>query len=69
MTPIRTSACNLTLVADDCFDLPATKGDGFFATYWAPDAEELAMIAAGMPIKLTIIGGGHPPVRLEVDTL
>ncbi len=69
MTPIRTSACNITFVLEGCDDLPAARGDGFTATYWKPDAEELAMIAAGMPIKLSIMGDGVPPVSLEVDTL
>ena len=69
MTPIRTSACNLLLHADGCSDLPAARGADFIATYWQPSAEEMAMIAAGIPIKLTIFGHQHPPVAIEVDTL
>lgn len=69
MTPIRTSACNLMLVAEGCFDLPAARGADFIATYWKPTPEEMALIAAGFPVKLTIIGHAHPPVSLEVDTL
>lgn len=69
MKPIRTLACNINLVADGCGDLPAYKGDDYFASYWIPDKEELAMLNAGMPIKLSIIGAGHPPVMIEVDTL
>lgn len=69
MTPIRTSACNLMLTADGCFDLPAAKGADFIATYWAPSDEEKAMIAAGFPVKLTIVGHAHPPVMLEVEAL
>lgn len=73
MTPIRTSACNITFVLAGCADLPASRGEAdgipFISTYWKPDAEELAMIAAGMPIKLSILGERPQPVSLEVDTL
>jgi len=69
MVPIRTSACNITFVLAGCDDLPAARGDGFVATYWKPDAEELALLAAGFPIKLSIMGEGVPPVAVEVETL
>jgi hypothetical protein len=73
VTPIRTSACNATFVLGGCDDLPARKDDEFgmptISTYWRPDAEELAAIAAGLPIKLTVIGTNPQPVRLEVDAL
>lgn len=69
MTPINTSACNTTFVAPGCADLPAAKGDDFIATYWKPDAEELAMLNAGFPVKLSILGTGLPPVAVEVEAL
>lgn len=69
MSPFRTSACNVTFVLDGCDDLPAARGDGFVATYWKPDAEELALLAAGFPIKLSFMGSAPPPVVVEVDTL
>lgn len=69
MSPIRTSACNMTYVAPGCTDLPAARGDGFTATYWKPDAEELAMLNAGFPVKLSIVGAGMPPVAVEVEAL
>lgn len=69
MKPIRTSACNVTFVAEGCADLPAARGDGFVATYWQPDAEELALLAAGFPVKLSFMGSAPPPVAIEVDTL
>jgi hypothetical protein len=33
---------------------------------WLPTPEELAAIAAGAPIHLTIFAGAHPPVMLSV---
>jgi hypothetical protein len=69
MTPIRTSSCNVTFTAPGCDDLPAARGDGFIATYWKPDTEELALLAAGFPIKLSVLGTAPQPVSVEVDTL
>lgn len=73
MTPIKTSACNATFVLDGCADLPARRSeeDGWpvVSTYWRPTDEELAAIAAGLPIKLTLIGTAPQPIRLEVDAL
>lgn len=47
----------LDIVADDC---------PFMVTAWEPTPEELAMLAAGAPVFLWIMGQAHPPVRLEV---
>ena len=33
---------------------------------WMPTPEELAAIAAGAPIHLSVYGNGHPPVMLTV---
>ncbi len=43
-------------------------GDGTPAmqTAWEPTPAEIAMIASGQPIILTILGTGHPPVLIEV---
>jgi hypothetical protein len=35
---------------------------------WEPTTEERQQLAAGAPIWLTIVGRGHPPVRLEVSS-
>ena len=45
-----------------------TFGDGTpaMATAWQPTPEEVARIAAGAPIYLTLLGSAHPPVLLEV---
>ena len=69
MIAIQTSACNRTYVAPGCADLPVYQGEDFIVTWWRPDPEELAMIAAGMPIKLCFLGQSVPPVSLGVDTL
>jgi hypothetical protein len=67
--PIRTSACNMTFVAPDCGDLPAARGDGFVSTYWQPDAEDLAAIAAGLPIRISWPGSHAMPISVEVEAL
>lgn len=43
-------------------------GDGTPAmmTAWAPTPDELARIAAGAPIYLTLLGSAHPPVCMDV---
>ena len=69
MTPIKTSACNIELTWSRGESLPAAGGDGFISSYWKPTAEELAMLAAGFPIKLSILGDRHPPVAVEVEAL
>lgn len=69
MTPINTSACDVTFVAPGCFDLPACRGDGFIATYWKPDAEELAMIAAGFPVRISIRGEAPIPMAVDVEVI
>jgi hypothetical protein len=69
MTRMKTSACNLDLTWTRGESLPASVGDGFISSYWKPNAEELAMLAAGFPIKLSILGERHPPVAVEVEAL
>ena len=69
MSPIRTPACNGTLVAPGCADLPVAWGDGFVCSYWTPDAEDLAALNAGLPLRLSFQGRTHPPVAVEVEAL
>lgn len=69
MKPIPTVATNKVLVAPGCDDLPVAQGDGFLSSYWKPNAEELAALNAGLPIKLSFLGTTHPPVAVEVEAL
>jgi hypothetical protein len=66
---MRTANCNTTFVAAGCADLPASVGDGFISTYWKPSQEDLVLLAAGFPVKLSILGGGLPPLAMEVESL
>lgn len=36
---------------------------------WLPTPEEIARIAAGAPIYLTVVGGMHPPVAMTVGPI
>lgn len=68
MTPVRTIGTNTVLQGAGCFDLPICR-DAEAETqtsWWAPDADELAQLNAGVPLTLTIFGRWHPPVRLKV---
>lgn len=74
MTPIRTTACNMTFVAPGCGDLPALVGhtdDGqpITCTYWRPDEEGLAAINAGLPIRISWPGHQAVPISVEVEAL
>lgn len=64
------TGCTHTLVAEGCHDLPAMlyedNGWPMWETRWQPTKEELARLKAGHAIVLTVIGNGHPPVKLEV---
>lgn len=42
------------------------NGQQAIASFWQPDAEELAHIAAGAPIMLSVLGTSMPPVLLTV---
>jgi hypothetical protein len=66
MRPVLKTITNLMLVAPGCDDLPAHVGEEGIETFWRPDAEELAALAAGAQVRLTVRGSAHPPVRLDV---
>ncbi len=68
MNPIKTDPCNLTFTLEGCDDLPAAMGDGFVATYWQPDEDELRALAEGLPVRVCLRGAGPPrPMMLDVE--
>lgn len=54
-----------------CAALPITdveiNGQQAIASYWRPDAAELAALNAGAPVMLCILGASMPPVMLAVE--
>lgn len=54
-----------------CGALPITRtvvdGVAVVISYWKPTAEELALLNAGAPVALSIVGTSMPPVALDVD--
>lgn len=57
---------------EQCHALSVTRcqyedGTPGTASYWLPSAEELALLQAGMAVRLLVLGGVHPPVALGVD--
>lgn len=37
-----------------------------FQSFWKPEPEELEALNKGLPVMLTVLGLGHPVVRIEV---
>jgi hypothetical protein len=54
-----------------CSALPITRtqveGMDAVVSYWKPDAAELALLAAGGSVALTVLGVTMSPVMLAVD--
>ena len=48
-------------------DEPTTAGHGMTSA-WQPTPEELARLAAGASIHLTVLGTVHPPVSMSVGS-
>lgn len=57
---------------DECNALPITRiqysdGTPAVASYWKPTPDELALLNRGQAVRLTVLGGTHPPLMLGVD--
>lgn len=61
---------------DECQPLPITRivydlagGGGLPAcvSYWTPSPEQLALLNAGRPVWLSVLGTTHPPLCLGVE--
>ena len=57
---------------DECNALPITRiqysdGTPAVASYWRPTPAELALLAQGAAVRLTVLGATHPPLMLGVD--
>lgn len=54
-----------------CGALPITRaecnGIPVVGSYWMPSAEELALLNAGHPLALWVVGRTMPPVSVEVS--
>lgn len=57
---------------DECRPLAITRavtpdGAPWVVSYWRPDPEELALLAAGASVRFSCWGRTHPPIYLGVD--
>lgn len=57
---------------DECNALPVTRiqysdGTPAVASFWKPTPAELALLAQGHAVRLTVLGTTHPPLMLGVD--
>jgi len=48
-------------------DIRLDTGEPAMVTIWQPTPQELAVLASGGNIRLTILGAAHPPVMVEVQ--
>jgi hypothetical protein len=62
----RTFVKPASMTDAECASLRVQDTGEELISRWEPTPEERAAIAAGAPVVLTIVGGAHPPVRLEV---
>jgi hypothetical protein len=72
MRHIKTPTCNDVLRAGDIpdvEDLNVCRSGVFTASYWQPDADDLALLNAGEPIILIVMADTHPPVCVCVEAL
>lgn len=77
MQPLRTAECNVLLGAPsdwdentdgECVALPIHQNGVYMHSFWQPSEQDIANILAGVPIRLTIVGGAHPPVAINVTS-
>lgn len=54
--------CGVLAIADIAYE----SGARAMESLWRPEPEELAALAAGHPVILTIVGVAHPVVSLSV---
>jgi hypothetical protein len=77
MMPVRSEHTNAMLGAPkdwnpeqegECIGLPVHRDqqNNVFLSFWQPSEQDIANILAGVPIRLTVFGGGHPPVAIAV---
>jgi hypothetical protein len=70
--PIRDEAKNLGDLPHMLLTLRDTPVDGpntpTMVTAWLPSPDELAALAAGAPILVSLVGTGHPPIMVSVGS-
>ena len=60
------------MTPDECTALAITRvvysdGQRGILSYWRPSAHELELLNKGHPVRLCVMGSGHPPVSLGVS--
>lgn len=77
MQPILTDHTTMVLGAPadwdrakhgECIGLPVHRDEanGRWLSWYQPTEQDIANILAGLPIRLSIFGAGHPPVAIAV---
>jgi hypothetical protein len=60
--PVKDGICGGLPIRDE----PHSPGVNQMVSAWLPTPEDIALIAAGAPIYLVVLGTSHPPVALTV---
>jgi hypothetical protein len=77
MPPLKTGHTNAMLgapvdwdpaVHGECIGLPVHRDQqqGVWLSWYQPTEQDIANILAGVPIRLSVFGNGHPPVAISV---
>lgn len=70
-TPMNTEQCNRVYRAPGCMDLPALYDpeQNHIFTYWRPNAEALAALNAGIPLRIGWVGDQVIPISIDVEAI
>jgi hypothetical protein len=71
MKPQRNSTTNTIGKYPGCEDLPCCIDyeNNRVVMYWEPSAEDLLLLAQGIPIKISFVGTVIPVMAVEVEAL
>ena len=67
MKPVDFEGTNIVLVASGCDSIPAMQGHGQIISTWELSPEEARRLYLGGHVRLSVLGGAHPPVKLWVE--
>ncbi len=67
MKPVDFPESNVTLVADDCNDLPAFQDSDGYITCWELSGDELYQILQSKRVWLHVLTDKHPPIILNAS--
>lgn len=76
LAPLNTPATTVVLGAPvdwnpaedgECIGLPVQHDGNEFHSWWQPTWKDRFKVLFGHKIKLSVVGGAHPPVAINID--